>query len=86
MSTQAQGPAPAQVQQPVHPVHEETANLERLTKIVSETPENDPHEGTDLEAPKAEVKAEETKAEAKAEEGEKYEFDEDAPVFEMPDL
>jgi hypothetical protein len=91
MSTQAQGPAPAQVQQPVHPVHEETAIHERLTKIVSETPENDPHEGTDLESPKAEVKAEEPKAEAKAEEkpeaeGEKYEFDEDAPVFEMPDL
>lgn len=84
---QAQGPAEAQVQQPAHPVHEETATLERLTKIVAETPENDPHEGTDLEAPKApekekepEVKAEEPKEEP--EEG-GLQIDEDTPFFEL---
>jgi hypothetical protein len=87
MSTQAQGPAPAQVQQPVHPIHEETATLERLTKIVSETPENDPHEGTDLEAPKAPPAGEpkeEVKAEEKPEaEAETVEFDEETPIFDV---
>src|SRR5688500_9013676 len=86
---QAEGPAQAQVQTPVeHPIHAETAMHERLTKLVSETPDNDPHEGTDLEAPKAPGKPE---AEAKPEEAEKpegeaeqtLEFDEETPFFEL---
>jgi hypothetical protein len=86
MTTQATGPAQAQVQQPVHPIHEETATLNALTQWVSETPDNDPHAGTDLEEPKppveqkAEVK-EEPKEEVKAEAQE--ELDEDAPLFEI---
>ena len=88
MATQATGPAQAQVQEPVHPIHEETAVHERLTKLVSETPDNDPHEGTDLEEPKA-PQTEEPKAEAEAKpDGEQppeetIEFDEDTPFFEL---
>lgn len=89
MEPQAQAPAPAQAQQPVHPVHEETATLNALTQWVSGEPENDPHEGTDLEAPKpAETPQPEAQPEVKAEEKqeETVEFDEDAPIFDMPDL
>src|SRR5688572_5839286 len=84
---QAQGPAEAQVQQPAHPIHEENAAHERLTKLVSNTPENDPHEGTDLEAPKSQ-EAPKEEPEAKAEEAEvpEIELDEEAPIFEMPDM
>ena len=92
METQANGPAQAQVQQPVHPIHEETATLNALTDWVKNTPDNDPHEGTDMEEPKAPPKEEKSKeekpeveAEAK-EEAEQLEFDEDAPIFEMPDM
>jgi hypothetical protein len=86
---QAQGPEQSQVQTPAqHPIHEEQAVHERLTKLVSETPENDPHEGTDLEAPKAQAKPEEEKPEQEAEKTEdveQLELDEDAPIFDMPD-
>jgi hypothetical protein len=90
MTTQANGPAQAQVQQPAHPIHEETATLEKLTKFVSENPDNDPHEGTEMEEPKAppaEAKEEpkgapEAKEEAK-EEGATIELDEDTPFFEL---
>ena len=84
---QAQGPAEAQVQTPVHPIHEEQALHERLTKLVSETPDNDPNVGTDLEDQNAPAKPE---AEAKPEEAEKteeseqtIEFDEETPFFEL---
>ena len=87
---QAEGPAQAQVQTPVHPIHEETAVHERLTKLVSETPDNDPHEGTDLEepkeAPKEEPKVEakeEAKEEEEAKEGVALEIDEDTPFFDL---
>jgi hypothetical protein len=90
MEPQAKGPEQSQVQTPVHPIHEETAVHERLTKLVRETPDNDPHEGTDLEQPKAPPKEEEAKpeveAEAKEEETETLEIDEDAPIFEVHDL
>ena len=85
-ATQAQAPAPAQAQQPVHPVHEETATVERLTQFVRDNPDNDPHSGTDLEAPKAPAK--ET-PEAPAQEaqpetpGEQIELPEDEPLFEI---
>jgi hypothetical protein len=83
MSTQAQGQAPAQAQAQVHPIHEEQATHELLTKIVSETPENDPHEGTDMEAPKTAEKPQEApEAETPAEE-EKIEFDEETPIFDV---
>ena len=88
MSTQATGTGASPSPEPVHPIHEETAVHERLTKLVSETPENDPHEGTDMEAPKQEPQPE-AKAEATPEaeeEVEKIEFDEDTPVFEVQDL
>jgi hypothetical protein len=84
--TQANAPAPAQAQTPVHPIHEETATLNALTQWVSETPDNDPHAGTDLEAPKAppaeEAKAAEKPAE-EAKEEETIEFDEETPFFEL---
>lgn len=57
METQANGPVNTQAQEPVHPIHEETATLERLTQWVSENPDNDPHAGTDMEAPKKEPQA-----------------------------
>ena len=85
--TQASGQAQAQVQTQVqHPIHEEQAVHERLTKLVSEMPENDPHAGTDMEAPKQEAQEPEAKAEEKpevADEGEKVEFDEETPIFDV---
>lgn len=85
--TQANAPASAQVQQPVHPIHQETQTLNALTEWVRNTPDNDPHEGTDMELPKApkqEVK-EEPKEEAKPEEqeAEAIELPEDEPLFEI---
>lgn len=62
--------------------------LDRLTNIVREMPENDPHEGTDLEAPKrepkeaGEEKPEESNPEQQAEE-QTEEWDEETPVFEI---
>jgi hypothetical protein len=89
-TTQAQAPAPAQAQTPVHPIHEETATLNALTNWVSSTPDNDPHQGTDLELPKqtkSETPAEEPKVEAEAKsDEEQVEFDEDAQIFDVPDL
>jgi hypothetical protein len=85
-ATQANAPAPAQVQTPAHPIHEETATLNALTQWVSETPDNDPHKGTDLEAPAAPEKPEaEAKPEEKPEEKteETIEFDEETPFFEL---
>lgn len=87
---QVGGPALAQVQQPAR-IHEETATVERLTQWVKDNPDNDPHEGTDMEAPKAPVEepkeeVKETQEEAKEEtqeETETVEFDEDSPVFEI---
>ena len=88
---QAEGPANAQVQTPVHPIHEETATHNALTKWVSENPDNDPHAGTDMEERREPVEApatpeapqEATQEEAPAE---TVEFDEDTPVFEVTDL
>jgi hypothetical protein len=83
--TQANAPAPAQAQTPVHPIHEETATLNALTQWVSETPDNDPHAGTDLEAPKPEAKPA-TEAAPQAEEKpqeETIEFDEETPIFDL---
>jgi hypothetical protein len=86
METQANEQAPAQAQTPVHPIHEETATLNALTKWVSESSDNDPHSGTDLQAPPqeapAEAPAEEVKAEEKPEE-EVIEFDEETPFFDL---
>jgi hypothetical protein len=86
METQANEQAPAQAQTPVHPIHEETATLNALTKWVSESSDNDPHSGTDLQAPPQEAPAEappeEVKAEEKTEE-EVIEFDEETPFFDL---
>ena len=87
--SQATGPAQAQVQQPAHPIHEETATLNALTNWVSQHEDNDPHQGTDLELPKkpqAEVKQEakpETPEQQKGETEEQIEFDEETPFFEL---
>lgn len=86
METQANAPAPAQEQTPVHPIHEEEALIGRLTKFVQDTPDNDPHAGTDLEAPKED--APEKPAEAPAEDPpesdeSKVEIDEDTPIFDL---
>jgi hypothetical protein len=86
--TQASAPGQPQAQAPVHPVHEETATVEALTKWVGENPDNDPHAGTDLEAPPQEQKVEEKteeKTEEKAEEAETIEIDDEAPLFEVQD-
>lgn len=85
METQANAPAPAQAQQPVHPIHQETQTLEALTKWVSDNPDNDPHEGTDLEAPKAPVEqtAEEPKDQPQEPQAAEGEFDEETPFFEL---
>lgn len=84
MATQAQGPAPAQVQQPVHPIHEEQATLQKLTELVSHSPDNDPHEGTELEEPQAPVEAKAETPEVPQEKPEEViEFDEETPFFEL---
>jgi phage FluMu protein gp41 len=86
METQADAQAPAQAQTPVHPIHEETATLNALTKWVSESSDNDPHSGTDLEAPPKEAPQEEVKAEekpAEATQEEVIEFDEETPFFDL---
>ena len=88
-TTQATGPEQSQAQTPVHPIHEEQATLERLTKLVGGMKDNDPHEGTDMELPKEaepEKKEEEPKKDESQEEPDKIELDEDAPIFEMPDM
>jgi len=77
METQAQAPAPAQVQPPVNP---EQAIHEKLTQFVSENPDNDPHEGTDLEGAQ---EAEQQEAQAEPEESSGVQFDEETPAFEI---
>jgi hypothetical protein len=88
METQAAAPAPAQVQTPVHPIHQEAADLAALTKFVEENPDNDPDHPEDSSTPRGEdgqptEKAAETPAEEPA--VETIEWDEDVPVFEVPD-
>jgi hypothetical protein len=82
METQATTPAPAQVSEPVHPIHAETAILERLTRHTQETPENDPHAGTDLEVPQQTQEPQQA-AEPDPEAPPEVEFDEDTPVFDL---
>lgn len=77
METQASAPATAQVQPPVNP---EQAIHERLTQFVSGNPDNDPHDGTDLESPKADA---EQDGASKQEEQTRVEFDEETPAFEI---
>lgn len=85
METQAQAPAPAQVQTPVHPIHEETATIERLTNWVSQNEDNDPHAGTEMEAPpkEAPAAAEPQSGADSPQSGDAAEIDEDSPVFEV---
>src|SRR5688500_6477649 len=86
METQANAPAPAQAQTPVHPIHEETATLNALTQWVSETPDNDPHKGTDLEArqaPQTDAKPEAKEEKQDEKQEEVIEFDDDTPFFEL---
>src|SRR4051812_28229629 len=82
METQATTPAAAQVSEPVHPIHEETAILDRLVKNQQSAPENDPHSGTDLEAP-ATQQAPAQEATPEPPEPPEVEFDEDTPVFDI---
>jgi hypothetical protein len=81
---QANAPEQSQAQTPVHPIHQETATHEALTKWVSENEDNDPHAGTDLEAPpKEEKEAPKEEAAPPQEEVEKVEFDEETPIFDI---
>ena len=84
--TQANAPGQPQAQAPVHPIHEETATLNALTQWVSNSTDNDPHAGTDMEEPKA-PPAEEKPVEAEAPKEEEpeqtIEFDEETPFFEL---
>lgn len=82
MATQATGTGASPSPEPVHPIHEETAIHERLTKFVSETPDNDPHAGTDMELP-AEAPKEVAEEAGKEEAVETVEFDEESPVFDV---
>jgi hypothetical protein len=81
METQAQAPGQPQAPTPVNPVHQEQQDLEKFTKLVRDTPDNDPEHPTDTSAPQ-EVK-EEVKAEEPKEEVQEVEFDEETPVFEI---
>lgn len=84
MEAQAQAPAPAQAQQPVHPIHQEQQTLNALTQWVQENPDNDPHAGTDMEAPKQppEQQPSETQETQEAE-PEGIQLPEDEPLFEI---
>jgi hypothetical protein len=83
-ATQANAPASAQAQTPVHPVHTETATVEALTEWVRNNPDNDPHQGTDLEAPKpAGAPAVEAAPQQEEAAVEQLEFDEETPVFDI---
>jgi hypothetical protein len=89
MENPSSGTGASPSSQPVHPIHTENQILDQLTQFVRDTPENDPHTGTDLEAtkpatpetpaPQAESATEEPKSEAE----ETVEFDEDTPFFEL---
>jgi hypothetical protein len=84
--TQAAAPAPAQAQTPAHPIHQEQQTLEALTKWVSETPDNDPHEGTDMEAPKPPQEAQQEPQQQEAapeQEVPQIELPEDEPLFDI---
>lgn len=80
--TQANAPAPAQAQQPVHPIIEEQSIVERLTKYVRDTPENDPNHPENTSAvPETKTEASPEATDAPAEEV--VEFDEETPFFEL---
>lgn len=81
METQAQGSAQAQTQTPVHPIHQEQQDLATFTRLVQETPDNDPEHPEDTSSPREKV--EQKAEEPKAEEVEEVEFDEETPVFEI---
>jgi hypothetical protein len=87
MDNPSNGTGASPSSQPVHPIHSENQILDQLTQFVRDTPDNDPHTGTDLEAPKA-PQASEAPAEAPQEQAseateETVEFDEDTPFFEL---
>lgn len=84
METQAQAPGQPQAQEPVHPIHEQEATLNKLTEWVRNTPDNDPHAGTDLEE-QSEAKPEQPEPEQPTEPA-ALEIDETAELFEVPDL
>jgi hypothetical protein len=85
METQAQAPASAQAQTPVHPIHQEQQDLAAMTKFVQENPDNDPDHPTDTSTPRPKEgqEAPAEQADAPAEEVEQVEFDEETPVFEI---
>lgn len=81
METQAVAPGQPQAQEPVHPIHQEAQDLATFTKIVSETPDNDPDHPENTSEPQSEEPAEEPKQEAQ--EPEPFELPEDEPLFEI---
>lgn len=85
METQANAPASAQVQQPVHPINQEAQDLAVFTKLVQDTPDNDPDHPENSSVPRQEdgtpAQAEAPKEEAKPEE--QIELPEDEPLFEI---
>jgi hypothetical protein len=89
MENPSSGTGASPSSQPVHPIHTENQILDQLTQFVRDTPENDPHTGTDLEATKP-ATSETPQAEAAPEASqepqsteETIEFDEDTPFFEL---
>jgi len=77
METQANGPVQTQAPEPV--IQAENSLHEKLTQWVSNNEDNDPHAGTDLEAPKKEEAAPEP---AQTEEA-PLEIDEETPFFDI---
>jgi hypothetical protein len=86
MEAQAPGQATAQASEQVHPIHQETATHNALTDWVKNNPDNDPHQGTDLEdrkVPQEQEPAKEAEAQPEAQSEETIEFDEETPIFEV---
>lgn len=85
-ATQAVAPGQPQAQAPVHPIHEETAMIERLTNWVSNSEDNDPHAGTEMEAPARADDPQKAPAQDGAQpiqDGAEVELDEDTPIFDI---
>lgn len=87
METQATAPAPAQVQEPVHAIHQEQADINSLTEWIKSNKDNDPHAGTDMELPDEgspdEPVEQEAEQAAEPEEGPVVEIDEETPLIDI---
>lgn len=81
METQANATGQPQSQQPVHPIHQEQADINSLTEWIQGNRDNDPHAGTDLELPPDEEQEETAPVEAEAQP--EIEIDEETPLIDI---